>query len=160
VVILALTWYEWFKVGHVLAAVIWVGGGATLSILALLTVRENDPVRLAQLAKQAGWVGERIYTPISLILLALGFGLIENGQSPWSYDLAWVQIALAGWAVSTLVGIFYLGPTAKRLGKLIEERGPADPEAQHVLRRILLVARLDVLLLLFIVFDMTAKPWS
>jgi hypothetical protein len=28
---LALTWYEWFKVGHVLASVLWVGGGATLS---------------------------------------------------------------------------------------------------------------------------------
>lgn len=157
---LALTWYEWFLAGHVLAAVIWVGGGATLAILALITVREKDPVRLAQFAKQAGWVGERIYTPMSLIVHALGFGLIENGQSPWSYDLTWVQIALAGWAVSVLTGIFYLGPTAKKLGKLIEARGPADPEAQAVLRKVLLVARLDVLLLLFIVFDMTAKPWS
>jgi uncharacterized membrane protein len=158
--VLALTWYEWFKTFHVLAAVIWVGGGATLTVLALVTVREDDPIRLAHFAKQAGWVGERIYTPMSLIVLALGFGLIENGQSPWSYHLTWVQIALAGWAVSALTGIFYLGPTAKKLGKLIEERGPADPEAQATIKRILLVARLDVLLLLFIVFDMTAKPWS
>ena len=157
---LALTWYEWFKAFHVLAAVVWVGGGTTLTILALITVREKDPVRLAQFAKQAGWVGERIYTPMSLIVLALGFGLMENGQSPWSYNLTWVQIALAGWAVSALTGIFFLGPTAKKLGKLIEERGPADPEAQAVLRRVLLIARLDVLLLLFIVFVMTAKPWS
>jgi uncharacterized membrane protein len=144
----------------VLAAVVWVGGGTTLTILALITVREKDPVRLAQFAKQAGWVGERIYTPMSLIVLALGFGLMENGQSPWSYSLTWVQIALAGWAVSALTGIFFLGPTAKKLGKLIEERGPADPEAQAVLPRVLLIARLDVLLLLFIVFVMTAKPWS
>ena len=28
---LALTWYEWFKTGHVLAAVLWVGGGTTLA---------------------------------------------------------------------------------------------------------------------------------
>jgi hypothetical protein len=28
---LALAWYEWFKTGHVLAAVLWVGGGATLA---------------------------------------------------------------------------------------------------------------------------------
>jgi uncharacterized membrane protein len=159
VALIAVTWYQWFLTAHILAAVIWVGGGTTLAILALLTVRLDDPVRLAQLAKQAGWVGERIYTPMSLVVLAFGFALIENGQSPWTYDLTWVQIALAGWAVSSLVGLFYLGPTAKKLGKLIEERGPADPEAQRVLRRILLVARLDVLLLLFIVFDMTAKPW-
>ena len=157
---LALTWYQWFKAFHVLAAVVWVGGGATLTILAFLTVREKDPVRLAQFAKQAGWVGERIYTPASLAVLALGFGLIENGQSPWSYDLTWVQIGLAGWAASTALGIFYIGPTAKKLGKMVEERGPADPEAQTTIKRVLLVARLDVLLLLFIVFDMTAKPWS
>jgi uncharacterized membrane protein len=23
----AITWYEWFKTAHVLAAVVWVGGG-------------------------------------------------------------------------------------------------------------------------------------
>ena len=42
---LALTWYEWFLAGHVLVAVVWVGGGATLTILALITVREKDPAR-------------------------------------------------------------------------------------------------------------------
>ena len=25
---LALTWYDWFKAGHVIVAVLWVGGGA------------------------------------------------------------------------------------------------------------------------------------
>ena len=40
---LALTWYDWFKTGHVLAAVLWVGGGATLTIYALLTLRKDTP---------------------------------------------------------------------------------------------------------------------
>jgi uncharacterized membrane protein len=157
--VLAVTWYQWFLAAHVLAAVIWVGGGTTLAILALLTVRLKDPVRLAALAQQAAWVGLRVYTPMSLVVLAFGFALIENGQSPWSYDLTWVQIALAGWAVSSLVGFFYLGPTAGKLGKLLDERGAEDPAAQAMVKRLLLVSRLDVLLLLFIVFDMTAKPW-
>jgi uncharacterized membrane protein len=156
--VLAVTWYDWFLAGHVMIAVIWVGGGVTLTMLGLLTVRENDPIRLAQFAQQAGWIGERIFGPLSLILLALGFGMIENGNL--GYDKTWIQIAIAGWALTTVTGIFYLGPTAKKLGKLIMERGPADLEAQATIKRILLVARLDSALLLFIVFDMTAKPWS
>ena len=45
---LALTWYEWFKAGHVIVAVLWVGGGATLALLGIMTIRMNDPIRLAQ----------------------------------------------------------------------------------------------------------------
>jgi hypothetical protein len=44
------------------------------------------------------------------------------------------------------------------VGKLIVERGPEDDEAQARLRRLLLVARFDSLLLLAIVFVMTARP--
>jgi hypothetical protein len=38
-------------------------------------------------------------------------------------------------------------------------RPPDDPEIQARIRRILLFARVDVILLLLIVFDMTAKPF-
>lgn len=155
---LAVTWYEWFLAGHVLAAVIWVGGGTTLAILAFMTLGEKDPLRVAQFARQAGLVGERLYTPMSLLLLALGFGMIENANL--GYDKVWIQIALAGWATTFLVGFFYIRPTATKLAKVVAERGPVDPEAQAIIKRILLVTRLDVILLLFIVFDMTAKPWS
>ena len=156
---LALTWYDWFKAGHVLVAVLWVGGGATLALLAIMTLRMNDPLRVAQFAHQAGKVGERLYTPASLLVLLFGIGLMTNDQSPWDWDMTFVQIALAGWALTFLVGFFYIRPTAAKLAKAIEERGPTDPEAQRLIKNILLVTRIDVLVLLFIVFDMTAKPW-
>ena len=156
---LALTWYDWFKAGHVLVAVLWVGGGATLALLAIMTLRMNDPLRVAQFAHQAGKVGERLYTPASLLVLLFGIGLMTNDQSPWDWDMTFVQIALVGWALTFLVGFFYIRPTAAKLAKAIEERGPTDPEAQRLIKNILLVTRIDVLILLFIVFDMTAKPW-
>jgi len=157
--VLALTWYDWFKAGHVLVAVLWVGGGATLALLAIMTLRMNDPLRVAQFAHQAGKVGERLYTPASLLVLLFGIGLMTNDQSPWDWDMTFVQIALVGWALTFLVGFFYIRPTAAKLAKAIEERGPTDPEAQRLIKNILLVTRIDVLILLFIVFDMTAKPW-
>ena len=154
-----MTWYQWFKAGHVIVAVLWVGGGATLALLAIMTLRMNDPIRVAQFAHQAGKIGELLYTPSSLLVLLFGIGLMTNDQSPWDWDMTFVQIALAGWALTFLVGFFYIRPTAGKLAKAIEERGPTDPEAQRLIKNILLVTRIDVLILLFIVFDMTAKPW-
>jgi uncharacterized membrane protein len=156
---LAMTWYDWFKAGHVIVAVLWVGGGATLTLLALMTLRMKDPIRLAQFAHQAGKIGERLYTPASLLVLLFGIGLMTNDQSPWDWDMTFVRIALVGWALTFVVGFFYIRPTAAKLAKAIEERGPEDPEAQKLIKNILVVTRIDVLVLLFIVFVMTAKPW-
>lgn len=155
-----MTWYQWFLAGHVLSAVVWVGGGTTLAVLATMTLGMKDPVRLAQFSRQAGMIGERLYTPVSLLVLLFGIALMVNGQSPWDWDMTWVQIAISGWTLTFLVGLFYIRPTATKLAAAVEANGPEDPEAQAIIRRILLVTRLDVVMLLFIVFVMTAKPWS
>lgn len=156
---LALTWYEWFKAAHVLASVLWVGGGTTLVVYAILTKRQNTPAEMASFARKAGLIGERFFSPMSFIVLAFGFGLMQNDQSPWSYDQFFVIFALAGWTASTLIGVLFLGPEAGRLGKLMPTRPPDDQEVQARIRRILLFARIDVVLLLAIVFVMTAKPF-
>jgi uncharacterized membrane protein len=156
---LALTWYEWFKTGHVLAAVLWVGGGTTIAVYAILTQRQNTPEEMASLARKAALIGERLYTPLSLLVLAFGFGLMANDQSPWTYDQFFVIFALVGWGVSAATGAFFLGPEAKRLGKLMPTRPADDPEVQSRIRRILLITRIDVVVLLAVVFVMTAKPF-
>ena len=156
---LALTWYDWFKAGHVLCAVLWVGGGTTLGIYAILTRRQDTAEEMASLARKAALIGERLYTPLSLLVLAFGFGLMENGLSPWTYDQFFVIFGLAGWGVSAAAGAFFLGPEAKRLGKLMPTRPADDPEVQARIRRILLILRVDNVLLLAIVFVMTAKPF-
>jgi uncharacterized membrane protein len=156
-VALAITWYEWFKTGHVLAAVLWVGGGAYITLYAILTLRQNTPGEMASLARKAALIGERVFTPLSFAVLGFGFGLVENGD--WGYDHFFVQFSLAGWGVSALTGMFFLGPEAKKLGQLMPVRPADDPEVQYRIGRILTVVRLDVLLLLAIVFVMTAKPF-
>jgi len=156
---LALTWYDWFKAGHVLAAVLWVGGGTTLGIYAIMIQRQNSPDEMASFARKAALIGERVYTPLSLLVLALGFGLMENSLSPWTYDRFFVIFGLVGWGLSAATGILFLGPEAKRLGKLAPTRPADDPEIQARIRRILLVLRVDNVLLLAIVFVMTAKPF-
>jgi hypothetical protein len=98
------------------------------------------------------------FTPLSFLVLAFGFGLMQNDQAVDAWPF-FVVFALAGWAVSSATGLFFLGPEAKRLGRLMPTRPPDDPEIQHRIRRILTILRIDVVLLLAIVFVMTAKPW-
>jgi uncharacterized membrane protein len=155
-VALALTWYDWFKAAHVLAGVMWVGGGTVITIYALMTLRQNNPAELASMARKIGILGQRYFAPLSFIVLGFGFGLVENGN--WGYDRFFVQFSLAGWGASALTGMFFLGPESNKLGTLMQSRPPEDPEVQYRIKRILGVARLDVLLLLAIVFVMTAKP--
>ena len=92
------------------------------------------------------------------MVIAFGFGMVENRDL--GYSATWLQIGIAGWAASFVVGAGYLGPTSKKVSRLIEAHGPENDEAQALIQRLLFVARLDVVLLLVIVFDMTAKPWS
>ena len=155
--VLALTWYQWFKAAHVIAAVLWVGGGFLIMLYALVTLRENNPVELANFARKVGLIGQRFFTPMSFAVLGFGFGLVENGN--WGYGHFFVQYSLAAWGASALLGMLFPGPESGKLGKLMPTRPPEDPEVQMRIRRILTVARFDVLLLLSVVFVMTAKPF-
>jgi hypothetical protein len=56
-------------------------------------------------------------------------------------------------------GALFLGPGSARMGQLIEERGPDDPEVLAHNRRILTVSRVDLLVLTLVVVDMVVKPF-
>jgi uncharacterized membrane protein len=155
---LALTTYQWLKAFHVISSVLWVGGGVTLVVLGLMTLREKDPRRTAHFTGQVAFLGLRYFAPLSLITFGLGFWLAEEGH--WPYDTTFIQIGIVGWIVSFLTGFFFIGPQSGKISRLLAERGPEDAEAQRLIRRLLLVARFDEALLLFIIFVMTAKPWS
>jgi len=150
--------YEIYKMLHVLAAVVWVGGGVLLTILALLTQRSNDPVALANIGRQAELVGARIFTPASVIVVVFGIAMIEKGDLGW--DHFWIDVALVAWAITFLVGVGFFVPQTKRLNALVEEHGVEHPVVQAKLAQILTVARLDVAMLLLVVADMTAKPFG
>jgi uncharacterized membrane protein len=158
-VTLAITTYNWLKAFHVIGAVLWVGGGVTSTILALMMQRANDPVQLAKHGANVAKIGERFFGPISLITFGLGIGMVEEGSLGWTYDQFWIIFGLVVFGISAATGSIFLGPESGRLSKLMDERGPEDEEVQARLARILRVARVDQFLLLLVVFDMTAKPF-
>jgi uncharacterized membrane protein len=150
-------WYLVFKSIHVLAAIVWLGGGAVITVLAWRAKRVRDNVQLLQIGKQAEWLSTRVFVPASLVVLAMGFVLMHKGG--WAYGSFWALFGLIAWGVSFVVGAAFLGPEAGKLARLIETKGPEDPAALARVNRIIAVARTDVVLILLVAADMVAKPF-
>jgi uncharacterized membrane protein len=151
-------WFAVFKLIHVGVAVFWVGGGIMLTVLALLAQTKNDPEELATIARQAAFVGEKMFAPAGLIVLAMGITMVINDHI--GFGTTWVIIGLGGYALTFTTGIALLSPRAKRVANLLETKGAAAAETQAAIKEILLIARIDVGVLLIVVFDMLMKPFS
>jgi uncharacterized membrane protein len=151
------SWYFVFKSIHVLAAIVWLGGGTAITVLAWRAQRARDDAQLLVIGRQAEWLITRVFVPASLVVLAMGIVLMHKGG--WGYDHFWPLFGLIAWSVSFVVGAAFLGPQSSKLAKLIEVKGPDDPEVAARLRRVIAVARADVVLVLLVALDMVAKPF-
>ncbi len=151
-------WFAVFKLIHVGVAVFWVGGGIMLTVLALLAQNKNDPEELATIARQAAFVGEKLFAPAGLVVLAMGITMVINDHI--GFGTTWVVIGLVGYAMTFTTGIAFLSPRAKRVANLLETKGAAAAETQAAIKEILLIARIDVAVLMVVVFDMLMKPFS
>ena len=132
-------WYFVFKMLHVGAAVVWVGGGLFITIIAVLAELANDDDQLLQIGHWAETVAGRLFPVMSFLVLGFGIAMTSNGDIP--YNQFWIIFGLVAWALSAATGILFLGPESKRLNRAAAEHGPQAPEVQARLRRILLVVR-------------------
>lgn len=151
-----MTLYEWLVLIHIVMAVVWVGGGVTLNILAIRTRRSNDPDRLVALGRDAEWLGMRVFMPASILLLIVGIWAASEGD--WEFSQAWISIGFAGYAVSFLAGVLFFGPESGRIAKLVEAEGAASPTVQARLGRLLTFTRIELVVLLVVIWAMVAKP--
>jgi uncharacterized membrane protein len=151
-------WYSAFKAVHVLFAVIWVGGGVTIMIHAIRAQRARDPEGIVTVARQAAFMGEKVFAPVGLVVFLMGIGMMINTNWGWSHF--WIVFGLLGYAATFIVGIGVLSPLAKRIDQSAEANGPTHPETMALIDRIMLIARFDVALLMLVVVDMATKPFA
>jgi uncharacterized membrane protein len=148
--------YEALKSIHVLAAVIWVGGAFTLQFLGTRALASRDPQQIASFGQSAEWIGMRVFMPASLVVLVFGIWAVFEGS--WSFADFWILWGLLGVAFSAIVGTAYLGPESARVGALADKRGTDDPEVVRRRDRLVLVSRIELAILLTVVFVMVTKP--
>ena len=151
-------WYGLFKAIHVTSAVLWVGGGIMLTILAIVAERSNDPLQIANVARQAATVGEKFFAPIGLVTFLMGLAMMLNTN--WGWGHFWIVVGLIGYATTFGIGIGLISPTVKKLHAVIETNGPTHPDSIALIKRVMLIARVDAALLLIVVLDMVTKPFA
>lgn len=95
--------YNWIKTLHVLAAIVWVGGGIFIQIYVTRLKRANDQTRLMAFAKDVERFGTMVFLPASIAVLI--FGIVMIWYAPqWEITQLWVIIGLLGIANTIVVG--------------------------------------------------------
>ena len=73
--------YDWLKFGHILMAIVWVGGAITMQLLATRIQRVGTRQQLVEITEHIEFVATRLFIPASLILLILGIWMACAGAS-------------------------------------------------------------------------------
>jgi uncharacterized membrane protein len=151
-----LTLYEVLLFAHLTFASIWVGGDAMIQVFAIRAFAAG-PQRTAELMKDVEWIGNRVLVPSALLVVVAGVWMVLDSPA-WEFSQFWISAGLAVFLASFFAGALFLGPESGRLSKLMDERGVDDPEVQSRIRRVLLVSRIELILLIAVIFDMVVKP--
>jgi hypothetical protein len=147
--------YEFWLFVHVLMAIVWVGGNIHLQIIGARLNAANDPIQLAGFSRQAEWIGTRVLTPAAVLIVIAGVFMVLD---QWDFEQLWIIIGIAGFLYSFINGATLLGPLSGKTAKLIEERGAEDAQVQTNIRRLFLYGRIELVILIVVVWAMTMKP--
>ena len=143
---------------HILCAIIWVGGGITLHLYALQAMK-GDTTEKINFMKHAEMIGKKVFAPASGVLLVLGVWMVL-ADPRWGLTDTWVLIGFAGIIVSAGLGSAVIGPSAGKMAALLQEKGAEDPEVVALSKKIMLLSRVDIAILIVVVWDMAYKPFS
>jgi len=147
--------YEFWLFVHVLMAIVWVGGSIHLQIIGSRLQAADDPVQLGNFNRQVEWIGTRVLTPASILIVIAGVFMVLDR---WDFEQLWIIIGIAGFAYSFVNGAFFLGPLSGKTGKLIDERGVEDTQVQANIGRLFFLSRIELVILIVVVWAMTMKP--
>jgi uncharacterized membrane protein len=154
-IIAAQTPYDWLLFLHVLAAMIWVGGGVVLAVIAAGVLRDPDPGAIARFTRSLRLVGPLTLAPATVAVLGLGIGLVVDSDA-WDFGQRWVQLGLGLFTGAFLIGALYQSRAALAASRAAGRDDDAEARRQH--RRWSWGYCLIVPLLIAATWDMTTKP--
>jgi len=150
-----VSWYEFWLFLHVTAAVVWIGGAATIQVFGILTKRAADPSKSAFFATTVSFTILRVFLPAALVVIASGVGLTKTGH--WDWGEPFIVAGLLLWAVVALVAFGFLGRAIGAAGARLAADGPSPALARRM-RNLTWLSRVLLGILVVIVFFMTVKP--
>jgi len=146
--------YDLVLFGHILAAMVWLGGGLMLVFVARRARASDDPHTIGEFARSLSYLGPRVLAPAVIGVLVSGVALVLESAA-WDFAQAWVLIAIGLFAVAFLVGAVYLSRVALQL----ERSGGNDATlSRSLLDRWLIGYAVVLSVLVLIAADMVFKP--
>jgi uncharacterized membrane protein len=147
--------YDWLLLGHIVAAMVWLGGGVVLAVLAVATLRGGDGQAVARFVGSLRVIGPAALAPATVATVGLGIWLVLDSAA-WDFGQTWVQLALALFAAAVVVGAGQQARTAINAQRAIERDD--HTEARRQLARWTWGYGVVVTLLLVVAWDMVFKP--
>ena len=151
----AQTLYDWLLFLHILAAMVWVGGGIMLAAIAAHALRDPDRAAIGRFTARLRVLGPLLLAPATLAVLGFGIGLVVDTDE-WDFGQFWVQLGLGLFAAAFLIGAVHQSRTARAAKRAAAHDD--DREARRQLKRWSRGYRLIILLLVVAAWDMTTKP--
>jgi len=155
--VVAMSLDSWLHFLHVVAAMVWVGGGLALSVLGLRTRSSSNPAAIGEFARTLPYMGLRVLMPSVILVLVTGVWLVLAGAA-WNLTQFWVLFALGLFAVAFLIGAVYLSRVSIALERTTGTDGAGTGSAVDLLNRWLVGYGVVLVILLVAVWDMVFKP--
>ena len=149
-----MTSYELWLFLHIVASIVWIGGAVAAQVFSVLAKRSGDPARTAAFGRDFAFVGPKVFLPAAVAVVITGGLLTEDGG--WSWDEPFIVFGLVGWAVVVGTAFGYITRAMGRASARMAAEGPS-PEVLGQINRLVLLARIMILVLFAIVFMMVAK---
>jgi uncharacterized membrane protein len=151
------TAYDVLKSGHVLAAALWVGGGFVLNVSVNMAFISRDPRNQSLALRTTELIGQRIFIPLALIVVALGVWMVLRYDTVFDFGDFWVSYGFGFFILTSLTGAAFLGPQSAKVARRIDA-GVDQETVLAAARPLRIIAIVDLLLLWSVVVVMVVKP--
>ncbi|MDX5349750.1 MAG: DUF2269 domain-containing protein [Paracoccaceae bacterium] len=141
------------KFAHVVAAVLWVGGGFSMILACVLLSRRGPAEVPLAVVRATTLLAPRLFIPTSVFTLASGVALLFLAGWGWQ---PFTVLGLAGVIFTASFGALVLGPSCEAALKTADTQGAQA--AIPAMRRIQRLAVMDYAVQFAIVFLMVVKP--
>ena len=147
--------FEVWKLVHILAAMVWVGGAVMAQVFAV-RLSKAPPEHRLQFAKDMKFVTAWVFTPAAVVVFLAGSLALEEVRPIFDYDQTWILIGMSGVLIGFLFAVAFAVPQTRKAIRAVES---GDPQAAGpIIRRIALSARVILVILLVVVWAMVVKP--
>ncbi len=148
---------SWLHFLHVIAAMVWVGGGTVRSLIALRIRSSSDQRAMSDFARTLPYVGLRLLMPAVIIVLITGVWMVL-ADSEFKFSQFWVLAGLGLFGVAFLLGAVYMSRVGMQLDRAARHDSGAATNLPHLLDRWLVGYAGVLAILLAAVWDMVFKP--